>query len=66
LDYTSDSKTGERKTVKIEKNSAEIYARQRKLDELRDEIRDAGPLGNPPRERRRYYYNGETLGNYYR
>lgn len=65
IDYHSDSRVAERKHIQIEKNTAEIYARQRKLDELRNEIRDAGPSGNPPNIRRQYQYEGETLGNYY-
>lgn len=66
LDYNSDSRVSERKVAQIQKNSAEIYARQRKLEDLRDRIRDDGPTGNPPESDRRYYYNGPTHGNYYR
>lgn len=66
IDYNSDERVTERRVDRLQKNSAEIYARQRKLDALRDEIRDAGPTGNPPTRQRRYEYDGETLGNYYR
>ncbi len=66
IDYNSDSRVAERKIEKLQKNSAEIYARQRELDALREKIRDDGPTGNPSEQRRRYYYEGNTLGNYYR
>jgi len=66
LDYNSDARVSERKVAQIQKNAAELYARQRKLEDLRDRIRDDGPTGNPPESDRRYYYNGPTHGNYYR
>jgi|694.fasta_scaffold03396_19 hypothetical protein len=66
IDYHSDARVTERRTAKIQKNQAEIYDRQRELDRLRDEIRDAGPTGNPPKDLQRYEYDGNTLGNWYR
>ena len=66
IDYHSDARVQERQVAKIQRNQAEIYDRQRKLDRLREEIRDDGPTGNPPAEYRRYEYDGNTLGNWYR
>lgn len=56
----------ERKVAQINKNNAELFARQRELDSLREKIRNDGPTGNPSEQLREYQYNGDTLGNYYR
>lgn len=56
----------ERKVEQINKNNAELFARQRELDSLREQIRNDGPSGNPSEHLREHQYNGDTLGNYYR
>lgn len=66
IDYHSDARVEERRIVQIQKNQGELYDRQRELDRLREEIRDAGPTGNPSHERHEYQYDGNTLGNWYR
>lgn len=65
-DYYSDRSISERNAVVIQKNQVEIYKRQRELDNLREQIRNDGPTGNPRESDRYYHYNGNTYGNYYR
>lgn len=64
--YNSDMKVAERKGEVIRKNQEEIFARQRELDALREELKNEGYQGNPPESQRHYHYNGNTFGNYYR
>lgn len=66
IDYHSSARVEERRIVQIQHNQAELYSRQREIDRLREEIRDAGPTGNPPAEYHRYEYDGNTHGNWYR
>lgn len=65
-DYYSERSVSERNAVEIQKNQVEIYKRQRELDNLREQIRNDGPTGNPSESDRYYHYNGNTYGNYYR
>jgi phage tail tape-measure protein len=65
-DYYSDQTLSEKNAVEIQKNQIEIYKRQRELDNLREQIRNDGPTGNPSESDRYYHYNGNTYGNYYR
>jgi hypothetical protein len=64
--YNSDMKVAERKGEVIRKNQEEIFARQRELDALREDLKNEGYQGNPPESQRHYHYNGNTFGNYYR
>jgi hypothetical protein len=64
--YNSEYKVAERKGDIIRANQEEIFNRQRELDALREDLRNEGFQGNPPETDRHYYYNGNTLGNYYR
>lgn len=64
--YNSATKVAERKGDTIRKNQEELFARQREIDALREEIKNEGYQGNPPESDRQYHYNGATLGNYYR
>jgi hypothetical protein len=64
--YNSEPKVAERKGELIRKNQEEIFARQRELDALREDLRNDTYQGNPPESQRQYHYNGHTLGNYYR
>lgn len=64
--YNSDEKVAERKGEIIRLNQEEIFARQRELDALREELKNESYQGNPPESQRFYHYNGHTLGNYYR
>jgi uncharacterized membrane protein len=65
-DYYSEESVAERKRDLIKENQAQIFARQREIDALRDQIRYEGPQGLPDEQLREYHYNGATLGNYYR
>lgn len=65
-DYNSEPSVQERKEAEIRANQDEIFARQRELDALREELRNDSPGQNPPDEERHYHYNGPTFGNYYR
>jgi hypothetical protein len=65
-DYHSEPSVQERKEVEIRANQDEIFARQRELDALREEMRNDSPGQNPPDGERHYHYNGPTYGNYYR
>jgi hypothetical protein len=65
-DYNSERSVRERKMDVIKANQEQIFNRQREIDALREEIRNDGPIGNPPEELREYRYDGATLGNYYR
>jgi hypothetical protein len=64
--YNSDVKVAERKGEIIRRNQEEIFARQREIDALRDDVKNEGYQGNPPETQRHYHFNGNTLGNYYR
>ena len=64
--YNSEPKVAERKGEIIRRNQEEIFARQRELDTLREDLRNDSYQGNPPESQRQYHYNGNTLGNYYR
>lgn len=65
-DYNSEPSLQERKAVEIRANQDEIFARQRELDALREQLRNDSPGQNPPDSDRHYHYNGPTFGNYYR
>jgi hypothetical protein len=65
-DYHSEPTQRERNEVIIQKNQEDIFNRQRQLDDLREEIRNEGPHGNPNESDRHYHYNGPTYGSYYR
>ena len=65
-DYNSEPSVQERNRAEIEANQEEIFARQRELDSLREDLRDETPGENPADSNREYHYNGPTLGNYYR
>jgi H+/gluconate symporter-like permease len=65
-DYNSQENVAQRKQKEINRNQDEIYTRQRELDDLREQIRNDGPSGNPSESDRYYHYNGNTYGNYYR
>lgn len=65
-DYNSELSVQERKEVEIRANQDDIFARQRELDALREELRNDSPGQNPPDAERHYHYNGPTYGNYYR
>jgi hypothetical protein len=64
--YNSAPKVAERKGDLIRRNQEEIFARQREIDALREDLRNESYQGNPPETQRQYHYNGNTLGNYYR
>lgn len=64
--YNSEQKVSERKSDLIRLNQEEIFARQRELDALREDLRNDTYQGNPPESQRQYHYNGNTFGNYYR
>ncbi len=64
--YNSAPKLAERKGEIIRRNQEEIFARQRELDALREDLRNESYQGNPAESQRQYHYNGNTLGNYYR
>lgn len=63
-DYHSERSVGERKAEEIKENQSEIFARQREIDNLREEIRNEGPQGNPSDELREYQYGGPSVGSY--
>ena len=63
-DYNSLESVRERRFSEIEERQDEIYARQKELDSLRDQIRDDGPDGLPTEENREYMYDGATLGRW--
>ncbi len=65
-DYHSEPSVQERREIEIRANQEEIFARQRELDALREELRNDSPGQNPPDAERHYHYNGPTYGNYYR
>ena len=65
-DYNSERTIQEAKNDDIRRNQREILARQRYIDELREEIRSDSPAGNPLEERQEYRYMGPSLGNPYR
>jgi hypothetical protein len=65
-DYNSEPSVQERKEAEIRANQDEIFARQRELDALREELRNDSPGQNPSDAERHYHYNGPTYGNYYR
>ena len=65
-DYNSEQSVSERKAEEIKNNQAEIFARQRQIDDLREQIRGEGALGNPSEQLREYHYNSPSLGDYYR
>jgi hypothetical protein len=65
-DYYSEESIAERKRDVIQENQAQIFARQKEIDSLREQIRYEGPQGLPDDQLREYHYNGATLGNYYR
>lgn len=65
-DYNSERTIQEAKDDDIRRNQREILARQRYIDELREEIRGDSPSGNPMEERQEYRYMGPSLGNPYR
>jgi hypothetical protein len=65
-DYNSERTIQEAKDSDIRRNQSEILARQRYIDELREEIRADSPSGNPAEERQEYRYMGPSLGNPYR
>jgi hypothetical protein len=64
--YNSEEKVAERKGEVIKRNQEEIFARQRELESLRDELKNESFAGNPAEANRQYHFSGETLGNYYR
>lgn len=65
-DYNSEKSVSERKRVEINANQDEIFARQRQLDTLREQLRNDTPGYSPPDSERQYHYNGASFGNYYR
>lgn len=64
--YNSAPNVQARLSDEIDQNQAEIFARQRELDALREDLRNDSPQGNPAEGQRYYHYNGATFGNYYR
>jgi hypothetical protein len=64
--YNSEEKVAERKGEVIKRNQEEIFARQRELESLREELNNESSVGDPSEADRQYHFNGETLGNYYR
>ena len=65
-DYHSTENVAQRKQKEIDQNQKEIFSRQRELDDLREQIRNDSPSGNPAESDRYYHYNGNSYGNYYR
>lgn len=65
-DYHSERSVRERKLDEIKENQAQIFARQREIDTMREEIRNEGPTGLPDESLREREYTGPTIGNYYR
>lgn len=65
-DYNSERTIQEAKDSDIRRNQRELMARQRYIDELREELRSDAPSGNPAEERQEYRYMGPSLGNPYR
>ena len=65
-DYNSEESVRERKMAEIQANHREIFARQREIDALREQIRNDGPTGNPSQELRGQQYDGPTIGDVYR
>ena len=65
-DYNSEQSVQARYQAEINANQEEIFARQRDLDALREQLRDQTPGYNPNDANRQYHYNGATFGNYYR
>ena len=65
-DYNSERSVRERKDALIMENQAELFARQREIEALRERVRDEGRESNPPAEYRDYQFTGPTLGSYYR
>lgn len=65
-DYNSERTIQEAKDSDIRRNQSELLARQRYIDELREELRSDSPAGNPAEERQEYQYMGPSLGNPYR
>ncbi len=65
-DYNSERSVRERKDKLIMENQAELFSRQREIDALREQVRDAGRESDPPAEYRDYQFDGPTFGSYYR
>lgn len=63
-DYNSEQSVGERKAEEIKQNQSEIFARQKQIESLREEVRNEGPQGNPTDELREYHYAGPSMGRY--
>jgi hypothetical protein len=47
-------------------NQYEIVRNDRELEQLRDELRQDSPVGNPDRHLKEHIHTGPTLGSYYR
>ena len=65
-DYYSADSVRERKMDQVRANQEELFARQREIDRMREEIRNDAPTELPDESLREHQYNGPTLGNYYR
>ena len=64
--YNSEPSMSARMAETVEKNREEIFARQREIDTLREDLRNEAPRIELNDSNRKYDYNGPTFGNYYR
>jgi len=65
-DYHSEPSVQERNAALIESNQQELYARQRELERLRQEITEESMASDEWHYNTQYHYNGHTLGNHFR
>lgn len=65
-DYHSERSVRERKVDEIKENQAQIFAKQREIDAIREELRNEAPTGLPDESLKEHEYTGPTIGNYYR
>lgn len=65
-DYHSEPSVQERNAALIENNQQELYARQKELERMRQQITEESMASDEWYYNSDYHYNGHTLGNHFR